>query len=107
MPIQNTLFRKKSEMQLHKFLCSLGHSSEKEENKLAISNVLMSFWGCYLAMSQFEGHLSRYTSAIRFNGDTQVLKNKLCTLHIVKGKYWLYLRTFPLLQEDTVIMYCL
>lgn len=60
MPIQNTLFRKKSGDTASQISMQSGalHSSEEEENKLAISNVLMSFWGCYLAMSQFEGHLS-------------------------------------------------
>lgn len=46
MPTQYTLFRKKSgDTALQIFMQSgASHSLEKEENKLAISNVLMSFW---------------------------------------------------------------
>lgn len=59
MPIQNALFRKKSGDTALQISMQYGalNSLEMEENKLAISNVLTSFWGCHLAMSQFGGHL--------------------------------------------------
>lgn len=53
MPIHYILFRKKSgdtALQIS-MQSGVSNSLEKKENKLAISNVLMSFWGCHLAVS--------------------------------------------------------